>query len=116
MADLDMREAEAEDAVTVAQAAGFVQWDPQHDAILDLHALRFNPIRNGRDMATGEIKTDKRMPNALKLMEEFTDSPLLARLLELAEEHWPDLAQEMRLRFPQLDARVASVARFQRRA
>jgi hypothetical protein len=115
MADLGMRQAEAEDATDAIQSAGFVQWDPDHDAILDLYAVKFNPLRNGRDMKTGEIRQDKRMKTALRHIEEFVESPLLARLLEVADEYSPDLATEMRLRFPNLDNRVSSLAHFQRR-
>jgi hypothetical protein len=38
MADLRMHEAEAIEAVREVQHAGFVDWDPEHEAILDLHA------------------------------------------------------------------------------
>jgi hypothetical protein len=42
------------------------------------------------------------MPRALKLLAEFQDSHLLGLLLELAEDHSPDLAHKTRVAFPML--------------
>ena len=91
-ADLGLDTEQVVTALGELERSGFFLWDDEHEAVLDLHALRCNPLR-------GE---DKRIPGAVTVYEQFTGSPLLEEMLKLADTHAPDLAKKMREDIPSL--------------
>lgn len=67
------------------------EYDPDAEIVLDRSALRDNPLKNGRSK-TGEVKPDNRIPGAIRKLKALPDTPLLGRLLEVAELYSPPLA------------------------
>jgi hypothetical protein len=79
-------------ALTELEAAGYIEWDEEHETLLDRFALKRNPLRNGRDKKTGAVKPDLRIKPALKRLEAVADSLLFSRFVQLAQTFSPDLA------------------------
>jgi hypothetical protein len=82
-------------------AAGLVMYDPDAEVVLDLTALRFVPLRNGRDK-DGNPKPDARIAGAVRMLQGVPSTPLKRELFRMADEHSPDLASAISERFPEL--------------
>jgi hypothetical protein len=115
--DLGMDEGHVRGALHELNQTGYVLWDVEYEAVLDVHALKWNPLRNGRDRNSGEIRPDKRIIGALRQLEDFRDSSLLPELLHVADLYSPDFADAIRARFPTIEGKVSLLKRrFQERA
>jgi hypothetical protein len=85
-------------------AAGLYRFDFDNEVVLDRTILRTNPLRHPRDKSgeriadekTGELKVDKRIPNAVKVFAAVPDSRLKIEFVILADRDSPDLADAIR--------------------
>lgn len=78
-------------------------YDFQVGVVLDVYALRDNPLKNGVDKVTGEIRPDNRLKGAISKLKALPPTVLLHKLLTIADNDSPDLAQEMRLALPNIE-------------
>ena len=78
---------------------GLVSYDEHAEVVLDRTALKFNPLRNGVNKTSGEVKPDNRIAGALKRFDQVPESPLKCEFVRLAREHSPDLADALVDRF-----------------
>lgn len=76
--------------------AGLYDYDEDNELVLDRSALRINPLRNSIDKKSGEIKVDKRIPNAVGLFQSMPESSLKLEFMALADVYTPDLADAIR--------------------
>jgi hypothetical protein len=101
-AALDMEERVVQESLEELEVRKFIRWDPGEEVLLYLEALRYNPLKAGKSK-DGEPKDDKRLPGALKAIEDLGDSPLLPELLKVADRVNPYFAQHLRNHFPHLE-------------
>jgi hypothetical protein len=83
-------------AIEELSRAKLFDYDIDNEVVLDRSALRINPLRNGADKKTGEVRVDKRIPNAVRLFLSMPDSRLKIEFMVLADIHSPDLANAIR--------------------
>jgi hypothetical protein len=96
VADTCLTEQEVLAAFDEVSTAKLIDYDADAEVVLDRLALKRNPLRNGRDEKTGEVKVDKRIPNAVKRFAQVPDSPLKVEFVALADVYSPDLADALR--------------------
>jgi hypothetical protein len=104
VADTALTEAEVDAAFAELSEAKLFDYDADAEVALDRVALKTNPLRNPRDKTgrpiisekTGEMKIDKRIPNAVRIFENVPDSHLKVEFVCLADKFSPDLADAIR--------------------
>lgn len=74
-------------ALEELDAAGLVSYDRDAEVVLDRTALRFTPLKMGRNKRTGEPTPDSRIAGALRQYANVPASPLKLELMRLAREH-----------------------------
>lgn len=105
--DLPLDTAEIVAAFDELSAAKLLDYDAKNEVVLDRTALRLNPLRHPRDKQgervvfsdgphKGELKIDKRIPNALRIFESVPESPLKIEFVAMADLYSPDLADAIR--------------------
>lgn len=94
--DTPLDETEIPDALDELSRAKLYDYDPEAEVVLDRTALRTNPLRNGVDKKTGEIRPDKRIASAVKIFESTPETGLKVEFVALADLHSPDLADAIR--------------------
>lgn len=112
-ADIGMPIEEAKAAMDELTERRPFRFDWDNEILLDCEALKHNPIRHKRDdftkeieinEKTGEPKKDRRTKGAIGRLKALPETPLLAHLLDVALDHSPDFAQDIREAFPHLQA------------
>lgn len=109
--DIGMDRETARAAIEEVVAKRPFRYDFDAAVVLDLHALRNNPIKHKRDPDTGLIevdkngrpKTDKRLPGAIARLRALPHTPLLPSLYEIAAVDSPDFAEAMAEHFHGID-------------
>lgn len=76
-------------ALAECEDAGLLRYDADVELVLDVSALRVNPLRNG------DRGPDKRIAPAVRKLRALPASPLKKEFLRLAERHSPDLARAL---------------------
>jgi hypothetical protein len=100
--DTGLQPEHVDQALSDLESAALVLYDHDAEVVLDRTALKHNPLRNGLNKKTGEVKPDNRILSAVKLFEQVPDTPLKLEFFRLAFEYSPDLAQPLGERFPSL--------------
>lgn len=73
--DSALSEEEVLSALEELQRSGYICYHQETETLLDLLSLKWNPLRNGVDKETGEVKVNNRLPGALRQLESLVDSP-----------------------------------------
>lgn len=90
-----------ERAMSELESVALVSYDREAEVVLDRTALRYAPLRNGKDK-DGNVKRNMSIPGAVRLFENVPDTPLKHDLFQLAAEHSPDLREALEERLPSL--------------
>lgn len=109
------------DAVVLADGEledlGLYLFDRDTDVVLDLHALRINPLmgpilkkRMGAPPEAIKDRGDKRIEHATRMLKDVPDSYLFVVFLALADEFSPDFAKAIRDEYPQRERRCHALA------
>ncbi len=97
--DSGLSKSEVTHGIERLERDGYIMYDRHTEVCLDIHALRTSPVNNGRDRETGEVKLNKRIPGALRQLEQLPETPLFGEFLTLADLYSPDLATAIRNHF-----------------
>ena len=97
--DTGLTEDQVRHGLDQLDAAGMVSYDEDAEVVLDRTALKVNPLRNGMNKMSGEVKPDHRIAGALRMFEAVPDSTLKGEFVRLARQHSPDLADALVIEF-----------------
>ena len=93
--DTGLKAEHVDQALADLDAAGLVSYDRDAEVVLDRTALKFYPLKHGRDLDTGEVKRNKAMTSAVRLFASVPPSPLKRELYLLAKQYAEDYADAL---------------------